>query len=505
VQSGAPYQCTFQLTNSDPNHCVENLTFTATAPIGENAELVDCTQGGVAVTRLGWSGSGFETCTGTINEIAPFNCGPNTLFFQDEVAAEGTDQGGVTPLYEPDNFTGLPVSNSPSGTVQVPPLDCPGALCNEATCSTETGCGLLPLTSSVDPDCTDTDANNCTQPGCEAGVCVQNHVEEPCEPLVCNTAACDETGACIQTPVDDSFNDPLCTNTDTDNCTLPGCEAGVCVQNHSVTTCEPEVCNTAACDETGACIQTPVDDSTTDPLCTDTDADICTIPGCEAGQCVQTHQENPECEVEIVCRTPGFWGTHGGEEKSGSEPTTCDVLANFGGTLVICGEPITNCDLCSDESALEAICASPKGDSSLQLARQLTAAALNCAITQATDAEGACVPTAVDGANPCAGLGTIEDLFQACNTNCPGSLTGGNTIPCIGLIDCFNNGFAIEFDEETNTFSCGELTGCEENESGCFDQTEPKPAGSSFECRDSRKNCVTIFGTIEDCVDPICE
>jgi hypothetical protein len=444
VQSGAPYQCTFQLTNSDPNHCVENLTFTATAPIGENAELVDCTQGGVAVTRLGWSGSGFETCTGTINEIAPFNCGPNTLFFQDEVAAEGTDQGGVTPLYEPDNFTGLPVSNSPSGTVQVPPLDCPGALCNEATCSTETGCGLLPLTSSVDPDCTDTDANNCTQPGCEAGVCVQNHVEEPCEPLVCNTAACDETGACIQTPVDDS---------------------------------------------------------TTDPLCTDTDADICTIPGCEAGQCVQTHQENPECEVEIVCRTPGFWGTHGGEEKSGSEPTTCDVLANFGGTLVICGEPITNCDLCSDESALEAICASPKGDSSLQLARQLTAAALNCAITQATDAEGACVPTAVDGANPCAGLGTIEDLFQACNTNCPGSLTGGNTIPCIGLIDCFNNGFAIEFDEETNTFSCGELTGCEENESGCFDQTEPKPAGSSFECRDSRKNCVTIFGLAEQCDD----
>jgi hypothetical protein len=161
--------------------------------------------------------------------------------------------------------------------------------------------------------------------------------------------------------------------------------------------------------------------------------------------------------------------------------------------------------LCSEESALEAICASPKGDSSLQLARQLTAAALNCAITKATDAEGACAPTAVDGTNPCSGLGTIEGLFQACNTACPGSLTGGDSIACIGLIDCFNNGFAIEFDEATNTFSCGALTGCEENESGCFDQTPPKPAGSSFECRDSRKNCVTIFGTIDGCEETICE
>jgi hypothetical protein len=461
------------------------------------------------VTLLQWNGeptTGAFECDGTITEDAPCNCTGTTQFFTDQIEAEGTDLGGDSDTgYAPDEFTNLPVTGSATGTVSVPPLVCPDSLCNIGTCSTETGCGLTPVDDSTDAGCTDTDLNNCTTPGCVAGECVQNHVTIPCVAEVCNTAACDETGACIQTPVDDSTNDPLCLNTDTDNCTTPGCVAGECVQAHVTTPCDPEVCNTAACDETGACVQTPVDDSTNDPLCTDTDADVCTTPGCQAGECVQAHITDPTCG-EIVCRTPGFWGTHGGLEKSSSEDTTCDVLANFGGTLVICGEPITNCDLCSEESALEAICASPKGDSSLQLARQLTAAALNCAITKATDTEGACVPTAVDGANPCGGLGTnIEALFQACNSACPGSLTGGDSIACIGLIDCFNNGFAIEFDEATNTFSCGALTGCEEADSGCFDQTPPKPAGSSFECRDSRKNCVTIFGTIDGCEETICE
>jgi hypothetical protein len=236
------------------------------------------------------------------------------------------------------------------------------------------------------------------------------------------------------------------------------------------------------------------------PCAPDTDGLECTIPGCVAGGiCSQTHVDN--CVSEGICRTPGFWGARGGTEKTSSENTTLNVLANFGGSLVICGQPITNTDECSPESALEAICVSPKGDSSLQLARQLTAAALNCAVTQVTDAEGACVPAAVDGANPCDGQGTIEDLFQACNAACPGSLTGGNTIPCNALIDCFNNGFAVEFDEATNEFSCGDLTTCHENDSGCFDQTPPNAAGSSRECNDSRKNCVTIFGLTEQCDD----
>src|SRR5439155_7031875 len=235
--------------------------------------------------------------------------------------------------------------------------------CNTAACDATHTCVQTPKSDST--ACTDTDGNNCTAAGCEAGSCVQTHVTTPCTALnECNTAACDATHTCVQTPVGDST---ACTDTDGNDCTTAGCEAGVCAQAHVTTPCTPtNECNTAACDATHTCVQTAKSDST---ACTDTDGNACTTAGCEAGLCVQAHITDTTCGVEI-CRTPGFWGTHGGIEKNGSTNITQTVLNECPG-LTICGALINTTDL-TCHSAVEAICVSPKGDSTLQLARQLT-------------------------------------------------------------------------------------------------------------------------------------
>jgi hypothetical protein len=317
----------------------------------------------------------------------------------------------------------------------------------------------------------------CTEPG---GQCVPSGSDVVCPDLFCAPSVCNpQTGACDPTTPPDCDDLNACTE-DTCNETTD-----VCDHNDTVTpTCDP---NCEECDTTtGTCV--PLD-----PLPT-----IC-VPG------------------EEICRTPGFWGTHGGTEKEGhSENITLAVLNAYCGTLEVCGQLITNTDECSVESALEAICVSPKGDSCLQLGRQLTAAALNCAITKSTNSEtGACeFPECVDstgGVGPaCEGL-SIGAIWAACNTACgedPCDVTADvdldedpNTpdveVNCIGAIDCFNNGFTILPDG-----TCDDTlpTGCHEREL-CGDFVPPGAAGSPKECADSRKNCVTIFGATDQCDD----
>src|SRR5262249_41750917 len=148
-------------------------------------------------------------------------------------------------------------------------------------------------------------------------------------------------------------------------------------------------CNTL----TGACNHPPTASSTP---CTDTDGIECTIPGCDGlGSCNQDHID--QCQVEI-CRTPGFWGTHAGTEKNCSQDIAGAVLDSCGG-LTICGHTIDNTDVPSQESSTEAICVTPRGDQTLQLARQLTAAGLNCCVS--------------GGGNTCNGI-SIQNLFADC-------------------------------------------------------------------------------------------
>jgi hypothetical protein len=318
----------------------------------------------------------------------------------------------------------------------------------------------------------------CTEP---LGTCVASGPDVVCDDLFCNPEACDPAdGVCKPTGnVPDCDDQNACT---TDTCNE---ETDVCDHIDNVTpTCDAncEECDTA----TGVCV--PLD-----PL-----PAIC--------------EENEE-----ICRTPGFWGTHGGTEKEGhSTNITLAVLGAYCGTLEICGTPVTNTDECSVESALEAICVSPKGNSCLQLGRQLTAAALNCAITKSTNSDtGACqfpdceaTPGGVGAA--CEGL-SIGAIFAACNEECgeePCSVTAAVdlddnpdtpdvTVNCIGALDCFNNGLTID----TATGECTDtLSGCHEREL-CGDFQPPGAAGSPGECSDSRKNCVSIFGATDQCDD----
>jgi len=380
-------------------------------------------------------------------------------------------------------------------------------VCTPSTneCVTNPACDpVAGCTHPNQPDstaCTDNDNNVCTTAGCEAGVCVQNHIPTVCIPSTneCLTnPACDPVAGCTHPPVGDST---LCTDNDNNVCTTAGCEAGVCVQTHAVQTCTAstnECLTNPACDPVAGCTHPPQPDST---ACTDTDNISCTTAGCEAGTCVQTHVDT--CTSNEICRTPGFWGTHAcppgtgdinsGCEKAGAQNITQRVLNNFTG-LTICGHPITTTDL-SNTSAVEAICVAIKGDSSLQVARQLTAAALNCILTNSAG----CSPP-LNQIDPCAGV-SVHDVFAACNN--PANLcattavVNGVTVDCIEALDCFNNGGTFDpGTDPTNATCSASATSCHDallSANGCAIFEPPGPAGSPKECNDARKDNCTIL------------
>ncbi len=150
-------------------------------------------------------------------------------------------------------------------------------------------CTTTPLPDSG--PCPDTDGDVCTTPGCEAGVCVQAHLRTECPVDACNTGLCDPiSGQCLPAP-----DSSPCPDEDGSLCTTPGCEAGVCVQTHILTSCVEDQCNTGACDPvTGLCIPEPV--STPCEL----DGNVCTVDHCDGfGSCVFLENSTlPECDEE---------------------------------------------------------------------------------------------------------------------------------------------------------------------------------------------------------------
>ena len=81
--------------------------------------------------------------------------------------------------------------------------------------------------------CTDNDNSKCTTAGCEQGNCVQTHIVVTCNPSTdeCKTdPVCDPAdGVCKGTSKPDSTP---CTDSDQNACTTAGCEAGSCIQAH---------------------------------------------------------------------------------------------------------------------------------------------------------------------------------------------------------------------------------------------------------------------------------
>ena len=96
--------------------------------------------------------------------------------------------------------------------------------------------------------------------------------------------------------------------------------------------------------------------------------------------------------------------------------------------LSICGQIIDVKDPNSPDiaPAIQALCVSPNDDSRNQLARQLTAASLNC--------------IANGGGSNCEDI-SIGAVFISCNTSCADPNTQSDQVSlCIEQVDCFNNG-----------------------------------------------------------------
>ncbi len=215
------------------------------------------------------------------------------------------------------------------------------------------------------------------------------------------------------------------------------------------------------------------------------------------------------CSKAEICRTPGFWGTHAGTAKAGSSNITQAVL-NKVASAQICGKSIFNTNVASANSAVEAMCVSPKGDQRLQLARQLTSAALNCIMS--------------GGGATCTGV-SIQSTFAACNDTCSGLPSTMSTADCIDAIDCFNNGGTLLDNGACQMGTCNGdgTTGCETDDNcahlsstgspavcippagNCHDRAlvndalglsfdPPGPAGSTDSCNTAHKNKCNIFG-----------
>ena len=476
--AGSTYDCTFSVTNADEQHGVENLVVTDSVN-GGAAVAVDCLQGATAVTTLGAAGSGTESCGGTITITAAINCTGENQFNQDHVDANGTD--AAPP---PSQFNGLPVSGGATNNTLIPPLDCNDNLfCTDDSCDPTTGCVNSP--HSCD------DNNLCTADSCdeEADACVNTPTVCPDDNNACNgPETCDPTtGGCTSGPALDC--------NDNDACTTDTCDPVLGCQHTAIDCNDNDACTTDTCDPASGCGNAPI---------TCDDNDVCTDDTCDpASGCVFTPDptNDPSCVTnEEICRTPGFWGTHAGETKSRSENITQDLLDAFiaanGAGPIICGTEINNTDVGNVNSALEAICVAVKGDPRRQLARQLTAAALNCIIT---NADGTETCTAATG-DICDGV-SIGDLFEACNAACAaGDVTvtvDSTEIDCISAIDCFNNGGT--FDEATGECTPGGEENCHTREldnGGCV-FTPPGPAGSTDECNQARKNDVFVPAPVQ--------
>ena len=320
-----------------------------------------------------------------------------------------------------------------TGCMYTPVVCDDGDVCTTDTCDPATGCVFTPGALNCD------DNDVCTTDTCDPITgCVNTPGALDCDDNdVCTTDTCDPITGCVNTPgaLDCDDNDvcttdtcdPItgCVNTpgaldcdDNDVCTTDTCDPITgCVNTPGALNCDDnDVCTTDICDPIDGCVNTPgalnCDDG---DICTD---DFCDpIDGCFS---IPADPLPPECVGAEICRTPGFWGARGGTEKSPKSQNITQAVIDsvLPGGLEVCGTFITNTDLGSSQSAIEAVCVSVKGVQERQLVRQLTAAALNCVL-------GDCSPA-------------TTTLVADCNTVCDTGV--GDMGMCIDALDCFNNG-----------------------------------------------------------------
>jgi len=207
-------------------------------------------------------------------------------------------------------------------------------------------------------------------------------------------------------------------------------------------------------------------------------------------------------QTEAICRAPGFWGTHAGTEKTRSQNITEAVIDCADGNcadhtvndyLLICGEKIDSpdsnpadgtTDWNDASSSTEALCVPVKGAQILQLARQLTAAALNCVMS--------------NGDETCASTPSFATVFASCNTTCADSTaTKEERTACIGELDCLNNGktFASGLCLDPVPGNCSERQLV--NRALGQDFTSLGPAGSPDACQEAHATKCNVVGPAE--------
>ena len=332
----------------------------------------------------------------------------------------------------------------------------PGALnCNDNDACTSDAC--VPGQGCVNTPIICNDGSACTIDTCDPASGCKTTTISCDDNNACTIDACSAATGCSNTPI----NVPVVCN-DNDVCTSDVCvPATGCQNNPGALNCnDNNACTTDTCDPVQGCKHQ-------EKVCNDND--VCTDDSCntQTGQCEFTPNpdNDPSCQPTI-CRTPGYWGTHG--------RVTQAVIDSAGGCLEVCGEVIKNVTVASADSALEAICTSPRGDSRLQLARQLTSMALNCVVS--------------DRPTDCGSGTALGNLFSECNKACRGVASELSVGDCISAVDCFNNGGLVD-----------ESGLCGSDPSGsCHERALPSslPLGSADtpkECNSARKNsCGTI-------------
>jgi hypothetical protein len=436
--------------------------------------------------------------------------------------------------------------SQPDSTVCTTATDIPGD-CRTPGCEA----GSCVATHISQPDstpCTDT-GNQCFVAGCEAGSCSQTHIATVCpsDNNSCTDDSCDPATGCTYTcspagkaECNITIGNYIWKDAGADGLQEPGagiggvtvdlvnCAAGGSTQTTTTaadgsylftvsvnpTTCtlsdSYQIVVTDTANVLNGYTGSPANvgsDDTVDSDCVNKQIACQPYPATDLTEDCGFFPPSTGTEV---CRTPGFWGTHAGTEKSNAQNITQQVLDRAGG-LHVCGHLIDDTDPkppnftpTSQSSAVEAICVSVQGNQILQLARQLTAAALDCVMSQGTT-----VPDPTNShadPNVCGGVG-IQDLWSQCDDLCAfnGPITPGglDVTGCIEALDCFNNGGLADATGHCGNNprgNCHDRDLCQVDSNGhpisgglCF--SSPGPAGSSNACHAATQNqCTVVFG-----------
>jgi hypothetical protein len=380
-----------------------------------------------------------------------------------------------------DTAPQLAAGNTNSGSLALCPVCDDGNQCNGTeTCDPQLGCQPgTPITCN--------DNNACTSDTCDVTV------PAPGDPCVYTPGAlnCDDNDVCTTDscdPVTGCHNEPGALNCDdNDVCTTDSCDPVTgCHNEPGALNCDDNnVCTDDSCDPVSGCVNkdhsSKCDDGNS---CTDDSCDP--VKGC-------VHTDNDSCN--LICRTPGFWGTHADADpgRACSQDITGAVIELAGGSLSVCGECISNNNLGETlapgdaASALEALCVKVQGQQTRQLARQLLSAALNCVIS--------------DVGNTCDGTSVID--WATCNAVCQGTSSALTVGQCITSLDAFNNGIGTGCHDRELPFDTIFPNGTRCTTSG----GAPKqgPAGSADECQSARANtCTTIQPNENNCTTDSC-